>query len=54
LGSVALALVKRSVPVDAELVVGEGDHVVQAAIDPDSVAPEMPAPGREAAARLRG
>jgi folate-binding protein YgfZ len=54
LGSVALALVKRSAPVDAELLAGEGDHVVQAAVDPDSVPPDLPAPGRAAAARLRG
>ncbi|HEX4701142.1 MAG TPA: folate-binding protein [Pseudonocardiaceae bacterium] len=54
LGSVALALVKRSAPLDAELLAGVGDHVVQASIDPDSVAPDAPAPGREAAARLRG
>ncbi|HEY0808292.1 MAG TPA: folate-binding protein [Pseudonocardiaceae bacterium] len=54
LGSVALALLKRSAPVDAELMAGEDDHVVQAAVDPDSVAPDRPAPGREAAARLRG
>jgi hypothetical protein len=53
LGSVALALVKRSTPTDAELVAGEDDHVVQAAIDPDSVSQDGPAPGREAAARLR-
>jgi folate-binding protein YgfZ len=53
LGSVALALVKRSTPLDAELTAGLDDHVVQAAIDPDSVAPESAAPGREAAARLR-
>jgi tRNA-modifying protein YgfZ len=53
LGSVALALLKRSTPTDAELVAGEDDHAVQAAIDPDSVAPDAPAPGREAAARLR-
>jgi folate-binding protein YgfZ len=54
LGSVALALLKRSAPVDAELMAGEDDHAVQAAVDPDSVAPDRPAPGREAAARLRG
>jgi folate-binding protein YgfZ len=54
LGSVALALLKRSAPVDAELVAGADDHQVQAAVDPDSVAPEAAAPGREAAARLRG
>ncbi|GAA1984880.1 folate-binding protein [Amycolatopsis minnesotensis] len=54
LGPVALALVKRSVPVDAELLAGEEDHVVQAAIDPDSMPAEHAAPGREAAQRLRG
>jgi folate-binding protein YgfZ len=53
LGSVALALVKRSAPVDAEFLAGEDDHVVQAAIDPDSVTQDGPAPGREAVARLR-
>jgi folate-binding protein YgfZ len=53
LGPVALALVKRSVPVDAELVAGEGEAATPAAIDPDSVpAPEEnPPPGR--AAQLR-
>jgi hypothetical protein len=54
LGSVALALVKRSAPVDGEFVAGADDHQVQASVDPDSVAPDAPAPGREAAARLRG
>jgi hypothetical protein len=54
LGSVALALLKRSTPVDAELMAGEGDHAVQAAVDPDSVAPDTPAPGRDAVAKLRG
>jgi hypothetical protein len=51
LGPVALALLKRSVAVDAELVAGDG---VAAAVDPDSVPPESAAPGRAAAARLRG
>jgi len=54
LGSIALALLKRSAPVDVELTAGDGDHAVQAAVDPDSVAPEQTAPGREAVARLRG
>jgi len=54
LGSVALALLKRSTPIDAELVAGDGDHAVQAAVDPDSVPPETSQPGREAATRLRG
>lgn len=53
LGPVALALIKRSTPIDAELVAGTGDRVVQAAIDPDSVPAEGAAPGRAAAARLR-
>ncbi|GAB2978898.1 folate-binding protein YgfZ [Amycolatopsis acidiphila] len=54
LGPVALALLKRSAPVDAELLAGDEDRVVQAAVDPDSVPGEHAAPGREAAARLRG
>ncbi|OLF07909.1 CAF17-like 4Fe-4S cluster assembly/insertion protein YgfZ [Actinophytocola xanthii] len=54
LGSVALALVKYSVPLDAELLAGADDRVVQAAIDPDVVPAETPALGREAAKRLRG
>jgi hypothetical protein len=54
LGSVALALLKRSAPTTDELLAGEDDHVVQAAVDPDSVAPEQAAPGRDAVARLRG
>lgn len=54
LGPIALALLKRSVPVDAELVAGAADRAVQAAVDPDSVPPEGAAPGREAAQRLRG
>jgi len=54
LGPIALALVKRSAPVDAELLAGDEDRVVQAAVDPDSVPAEGAAPGREAAARLRG
>jgi hypothetical protein len=54
LGPIALALVKRSAPTDAELMAGAGDHAVQAAIDPDSIAPELPSPGRDAVARLRG
>jgi len=53
-GPVALALVKRSVPVDAELVAGTDDRAAPAAIDPSSVPPEddTPPPGR--AAQLRG
>jgi folate-binding protein YgfZ len=54
LGPIALALVKRATPIDAELLVGAEDRVVQAAIDPDSVPAEGVAPGREAAQRLRG
>jgi hypothetical protein len=54
LGPIALALLKRSTPVDAELLAGTEDHVVQAAIDPDSVPAEGAAPGRDAIARLRG
>jgi folate-binding protein YgfZ len=54
LGTVALALVKYSVPLDAELLVGAEDRVVQAAIDPDLVPSETPGLGREAARKLRG
>ncbi|WP_028931280.1 CAF17-like 4Fe-4S cluster assembly/insertion protein YgfZ [Pseudonocardia asaccharolytica] len=54
LGAVALALVKRSVPADAELVAGTDDRAAPASIDPDSVPTEdtTPPPGR--AAQLRG
>ena len=54
LGPIALALVKFSVPLDAELLVGAEDRVVQAAIDPDAVPEGTPGLGREAARRLRG
>lgn len=54
LGPIALALVKRSVSPETELLVGDEDRVVQAAIDPDSVPAEGAAPGREAVARLKG
>jgi folate-binding protein YgfZ len=54
LGPIALALLKRTTPVDAELLAGADDRVVQAAIDPDSVPAEGTAPGREAVQRLRG
>jgi folate-binding Fe-S cluster repair protein YgfZ len=54
LGPVALAVLKRSAPLDAELVAGEDDHAIQAAVDPDSVPPETPALGRAAAQALRG
>ncbi len=54
LGPVALALVKRSVPIDAELVAGVDERAAPAAIDPDSMPPEdgTPPPGR--AAQMRG
>lgn len=54
LGPVALALVKRSVAVDVELVAGVAERAAPAAIDPDSVPPEdgTPPPGR--AAQMRG
>jgi tRNA-modifying protein YgfZ len=52
LGPVALALVKRSVPVDAELTAGAD---TPARIDPASVpAEDVDAPGRAAQERLRG
>jgi tRNA-modifying protein YgfZ len=54
LGPVALALVKRSVPVDAELVAGAEDRATPAAIDPTSVPPEDDAPGPGRAAQIRG
>ncbi len=54
LGTIALALVKYSVPLDAELHAGQDDRVVQAAIDPDAVPEATPGLGREAAKRLRG
>lgn len=54
LGPIALVLLKRSTPTDAELLAGDDDRVVQGAIDPDSVPEERPAPGREAVSRLRG
>ncbi|MER6991926.1 folate-binding protein [Saccharopolyspora hirsuta] len=57
LGPVALALLKRSTPVDAELVAGDPaeDRAVAAAVDPDSVPPDSgEPPGRVAAERLRG
>src|SRR3954452_9959264 len=44
LGPVALALVKRSVPVDAELVAGEGEHASPALIDPENYDPDDGAP----------
>ena len=54
LGPVALALVKRSVPVDAELVAGVGDRAAPARIDPDSVPPDDDAPRPGRAAQVRG
>jgi hypothetical protein len=54
LGAVALALVKRSVPVDAELVAGQEERAAPARIDPDSVPPEDEAPRPGRAAQLRG
>jgi tRNA-modifying protein YgfZ len=54
LGPIALALVKRSVPLDAELSAGAEDRTAQAAIDPDSLPPDTPGLGREAAKGLRG
>ncbi|HEY8372479.1 MAG TPA: glycine cleavage T C-terminal barrel domain-containing protein [Pseudonocardiaceae bacterium] len=57
LGPIALALVKRSVPPEAELVAGVEDRAVAAAIDPDSVRALHPEngepPGRVALRRLR-
>jgi folate-binding protein YgfZ len=54
LGPVALALVKRNVPVDAELTAGEDDRLTPASIDPASVPPEDDAPPPGRAAQLRG
>lgn len=57
LGPVALALLKRSTPVDAELIAGDPEEgrAVAAAVDPDSVPPDSgEPPGRVAAERLRG
>ncbi len=54
LGPVALALVKRGVPVDTDLVTG-GDTQVPAVIDADSLPPlDEPGAGRVAVERLRG
>ena len=57
LGPVALALLKRSAPVDAELLAGdpEQERQVAAAVDPDSVPPDTgEPPGKIAAKGLRG
>lgn len=53
LGPIALALLKRSVPTDAELLVGTDERQVQAAIDPDSEPAEHVAAGRAAVDRLK-
>jgi folate-binding protein YgfZ len=50
LGPIALALVKRSVAPETELMAGGA----QAAIDPDSIPPDTPGLGREAARPLHG
>ena len=54
LGPVALALVKRSVPVDAALVAGVDERSAPARIDPDSVPQDAtsPPPGRVARQRI--
>ncbi|WP_280435705.1 YgfZ/GcvT domain-containing protein [Nocardia carnea] len=50
-GPIALGLIKRNIPVDAQLTVG----ATAVAIDPDSVvADDSPQPGRQAIERLRG
>lgn len=57
LGPVALALLKRSAPVDIELVAGDPEEgrAVAAAVDPDSVPPDTgEPPGRVAAQRVKG
>ena len=57
LGPIALALLKRTAPVDAELMAGdpEQDRAVAAAVDPDSVPPDTgEPPGRAAMRGLRG
>jgi folate-binding protein YgfZ len=54
LGPVALALLKRSVPAEAELQAGEEDRATPAAIDPTSIPPEDPTPPPGRAAQLRG
>jgi folate-binding Fe-S cluster repair protein YgfZ len=53
-GPIALALVKRGLPVDTELTTG-GEHPVTARMDPDSVPPaDATGAGRLAVERLRG
>ncbi|SDF60176.1 hypothetical protein SAMN05216553_102258 [Lentzea fradiae] len=54
LGPIALALVKRSVPVESTLTAGAPEREAAARIDPDSVPPDTPGLGREAARNLRG
>lgn len=57
LGPVALALLKRSAPVDVELLAGdaEQERAVAAAVDPDSVPPDTgEPPGRIAVQGLKG
>jgi folate-binding protein YgfZ len=54
LGAIALALVKRSVPIEATLIAGAPEREVPARIDPDSVPPDTPGLGREAVRNLRG
>ncbi|GAB3287872.1 CAF17-like 4Fe-4S cluster assembly/insertion protein YgfZ [Parasphingorhabdus pacifica] len=57
LGPVALALLKRTAPVDVELMAGdpEQERSVAAAVDPDSVPPDSgEPPGRIAAQGLKG
>jgi folate-binding protein YgfZ len=54
LGPIALALLKRSVPADAELLAGTDERGSPARIDPDSVPPEDEAPPPGRAAQLRG
>ncbi|SDG47206.1 YgfZ/GcvT domain-containing protein [Pseudonocardia oroxyli] len=55
LGPVALALLKRSVPVDAPLTAGAEDRISPAVVDADSYVPdeEAPPPGRAAQLRIR-
>ncbi|GAA5170313.1 folate-binding protein YgfZ [Pseudonocardia eucalypti] len=55
LGGVALALVKRSIPVEAELVAGDAERATPVRIDPDSMPPgeDVEPAGRAAQQRLR-
>ena len=56
LGPIALALLKRSVAVDAELTAGAEERVSPATVDPDSYEtdPDSPPPGRVARERTGG